>query len=285
MHAGKSSRVQRLLLAGALAGCNRGRPIDHTEPREASATVVSVPSAAAREIGLAPLAGEWLQELKDGEAPVGFVAVPIGATGPRPVAIILHGAGDRPDWECPAWRAILGPRPFIVCPCGKPHPAWKDTFVWSSATHARTAIAVAMKATDARFAGYIGAGPRVLGSFSQGALMGASIVAQDGGTYPFAFFLEGLGDLGASSFAVPFKKAGGQRVVLGCSQAGCAPPREALRKSLSAKGVEARVNDAGAVGHTIDGVVIASIRRDVSWLLEGSPEWSAVAAEHQQHAR
>ncbi len=240
--------------------------------------VTTAPAAEQKpDAGLAPLDGEWIQELFDGDRSVGFVSPPVGATGPRPIAIVVHGAGDRPDWECSAWRAILGPVPFVVCAQGRPHPAWKGTFVWSSSAHARQAIEQALRATRARFAVYLGDGPRVLAGFSQGAMMATEIAARDGATYPFVVFLEGLGNLSPSAFSIPFLKSGGRRVLLGCSQGGCAASREVARRSLVANGVEARVNYAGPIGHTLDNAVVASVRKDLRWLLQAEPAWTDVA--------
>jgi hypothetical protein len=39
------------------------------------------------------------------------------------------------------------------------------------------------------------------------------------------------------------------------------------------------VNDSGPQGHTINDAVIASLRRDVPWLLAGDPAWRAVIAD------
>ncbi|HEY4106246.1 MAG TPA: hypothetical protein VGM44_20240, partial [Polyangiaceae bacterium] len=68
---------------------------------------------------LPPLrADAWLTELDVEGFGKAALAVPLGATEPRPIVIALHGAADRPEWACGAWRSIAGPQPFVLCPRG-----------------------------------------------------------------------------------------------------------------------------------------------------------------------
>lgn len=216
---------------------------------------------------LEPISGEWIVDV-GGDV----VSPPVGATEPRPVVIAVHGAGDRPDWACSEWRAIFGPRPFVVCPRGA--PTGGGGFVWHSADALEKAIARATSQVEAKYAPYLAAGPRVYAGFSQGAILGASIVERAPETYPYAVFLEGLGDVAATHFARSFATRGGRRILLACSQAGCEAPRNAAKRTLERGGIEARVVYAGNIGHTVNGDVIAAMREALPWLLEGAKGWT-----------
>lgn len=289
-----STAAAAALLASVIAAeCGekaRPAPDDTTRAAEtARAPTSSAPTNASAEVAasasLPPLSSEWLIALGDPKKPFAYVSPPSGATTKRPVVVAVHGAGDRPDWACAGWRAIAGPYPFIVCPGGVPHPAWKDTFVWSSSAHVEKAMALAMEATSARFGAYVAEGPRVFTGFSQGSVLGASIVQKRSDLYPFAVFQEGLGDVSSPAFAKAFRTGGGKRIVLGCSQGGCAAPREAAKEALARHQVEARVNDAGPIGHTLEPRVVASLRKDFGWVVEGEPIWEAVVKDHGAEAR
>lgn len=241
-------------------------------PETTSAVAVSTTSTAP----LPPLHAEWLEPLGTAAA-AGFVAVPIGASEPRPIVIAVHGAGDRPEWSCSEWRAIFGPVPFVVCPRGSALGAnGANGFAWSGAQHVERAIAAALAETHGRFAAYLDdTSPRVYVGFSQGARIGAEVVAHAAARYPVAVFLEGLGDVESPSFTAPFR-ADGKRVLLACSQRGCAPKREKAARVLERKGIAARVLDIGPIGHTVDGRVVEAMRREVPWLLDGVPGWDPV---------
>src|SRR5688500_7019775 len=47
------------------------------------------------------------------------VSLPLGSTRRRPVIVATHGAGDRAEYHCELWRAIVGDRGFVVCPRGR----------------------------------------------------------------------------------------------------------------------------------------------------------------------
>jgi hypothetical protein len=84
----------------------------------------------------------------------------------------------------------------------------------------------------------------------------------------------GYDQLTDPSFARAFAKGGGRRVLLGCSTHGGCPDRyRDASRLLAGAGVEARVNDAGNLGHTLDGRVIASLKKDWPWLVDGAPGW------------
>jgi predicted esterase len=268
--------VAVVLSLGAMAHVHAAPPASSSSARGRAAA--SAAKGAGASEPLKPLNGDWLEGL---ESPIkGYVSPPTGATEPRPVVIAVHGAGDRPDWACSEWRAIFGPVPFIVCPrgspLGPPPPRWGG----ASALHVARATDEAMRAVARRFSDHLDrAAPRVYAGFSQGARLGAGVIARAPSKYPYAIFLEGLGDVDKPSFARTFHAGGGRRLVLACSQAGCAATRQAAARALRAASIETHVLDAGPVGHTVNGAVIAAVRGEVPWLLAGDRAWApAVSA-------
>jgi predicted esterase len=173
---------------------------------------------------------------------------------------------------------VFGPRPFIVCPHGEPRPG--GGFVWRGSASVRTAIDRALEAAAKQYGPYLDREHRLYVGFSQGAILGAGVVKDDAKDYPYAIFQEGFGDeMATRAFADQMKKRGVTRVLLGCSQGGCSARREPLRTSLPRAGVDARINDAGALGHVMDPRVYASLRKDVPWLLAGDPAWAQVVRD------
>jgi len=146
--------------------------------------------------------------------------------------------------------------------------------MWRSPDALKTAIARALGAADAMYAGYVAPPPRVYAGFSRGAILGASIVEEAPATYPYAIFLEGFGDVAAPRFARAFHDGGGRRILFGCSRAGCEAPRRPLVAALDGGGIDARIAYAGNVGHTVDAAVIASVQRELVWLLADDPRFT-----------
>jgi hypothetical protein len=185
--------------------------------------------------------------------------------------------GDRPEWECAAWRATFGPRPFIVCPRGRP---WQVNFAWSTSDQVRKSIDLLLDAAEAQWGAHLDRAHRVYVGFSQGAILGARVVKSDPQHYPYVIFQEGFDDaLSTGRLDAALKASGVTRILLGCSQGGCAGRRVPIRVALERAAVEARVNDAGPRGHTLDDVVVRSVKRDLPWLLGGDNVWSGVVAD------
>lgn len=239
----------------------------------ARADIPLLTPAPAAPPSLSAISGEWLQA----EGDLGFVAPPIGATDPRPVVVAVHGMGDRPEWECGVWRAVFGPRPFIVCPRGRP---WQVNFAWRSSDHVRQSIDAILDAAVARFGAHVDRTHSVYVGFSQGAIMGPRALRGEASLFSYAIFQEGFDDaLAGQPLDDALAKSGITRVLLGCSQGGCTTKRVPLRAALTRAGIDARVNDAGPRGHTIDEVVVRSVRRDIPWLLGGDDVWSGVVSD------
>jgi predicted esterase len=232
----------------------------------------NVPPADA---GLPELAhAQWLERLELSDGDSALVSVPLGTTEPRPVMIAAHGAGDRPEWACGGWRGVTDAFPFIVCPQGTPT---KDgRFYWRSTAQLDGLVERAVVALRDRFGAYVSKAPMLYAGFSAGAIYGAAMVREKAAQFPVLMLSEGGYDqLTVPTFAAEFKKNGGHRVLLGCSTgAGCVKKLGEAQRLLEHSGVEARVNDAGWVGHNLNAEVVRSLQKDWPWLVRGQEGWS-----------
>jgi pimeloyl-ACP methyl ester carboxylesterase len=285
---------RRLALALAmLTGCSRPPPPSATtESTDAvlplpPAAVASPPAPAPRELTGAP----WQMEILDppldpftpgAEPPdaaaagtrIGVVSVPLGAREPRPIMVVLHGAGDRPEWECGSWRGITGAYPFLVCPRG----VGTDAFLaWSSPADTKARIARAIAATRQMFRGWVqDTGAVVLVGFSMGSLQAGLLAQAEPKRYRRVVLVEGaFRPEAALAFGRPWARGGGERLILSCTTPGCAAPYRDAARNVAAQHVPARVNLAGTRAHGMFAEVVRSLRRDFPWLVAGAEGWDA----------
>lgn len=116
----------------------------------------------------------WMERLELPGGRAAFVSVPLGTTTLRPIMVAAHGAGDRPEWACGAWRGITESRPFVVCPQGA--PLGNGTFYWRSAEHFAETVELALAAYRHRFASDNGEDRALLGPKSEPIRCGALIL-------------------------------------------------------------------------------------------------------------
>lgn len=218
---------------------------------------------------LAPLAGDaWLVKLELEHGDVAFVAPPLGATQPRPIMLGVHGAADRPEWACGGWRNVTDGSVFVVCPQAT---ASAGAFSWSSADQLERVSREAIEAVRARWPEHVADGPVLAAGFSQGARLLTTVATR--AHYSPIVLTEGGYDEAATPAFTSAMAETKTRVLLTCSQGGCASRFANGKSTLEKKGVDVRVNYAGPVGHNLDLPAVRSIQRDWSWLVAGDPRW------------
>jgi predicted esterase len=271
-----SYRPEAILLAATLCGCQRhgthgsGVTAQPALSIDASAPVVQ----EITDAGLLPLTkAKWLERLDLPGGYGAFVSVPLGTTEPRPVVVAAHGAGDRAEWACGAWRGVTDAYPFIVCPQGS--ATGRETYYWPSTDYLQKVIDLALAALRLHFGEYVGDGPMTYVGFSAGAIYGAALLTKAPTRFPLAMMSEGgYAQLTEEHFAQAYARGGGRRVLLGCSTGGgCLAKFGEAERQLKRAGVEARINDAGMVAHNLNGTVVTSLRRDWPWLVDGQSGW------------
>lgn len=248
--------------------CNDGGP-----SASATASPPASASASAKPKRLRPLQAEsWRVEIPvDGFGPAS-VSVPLGATRPRPVLVALHGLGDRPEWQCGTWRGITHAYPFVLCPRGVPMPGQK-TFTFGSRDQTVAELRAGLRALKQRFGDHVAPGSVVFAGYSLGAIQGVSIVKQEPSFFSRVVLVEGGYAEWSSGVATLFAKGGGQRVMFVCTQPACAKQAEVRAAWTERAGAEAKLVDAGNLGHVFDGRVARVVKRELGWLVTDDPRW------------
>jgi pimeloyl-ACP methyl ester carboxylesterase len=210
--------------------------------------------------------------------PDAFVSLPTGATERRPVVVMIHGAGDRPDWQCGGWRRATSDFPFIVCPTGRVDRAssTKDDTRYTHASGAALLayIDAALAALAARYPDHADVTRPLLAGFSLGSYAILGLAVGDPERFPRIALIEGATATFDDARARAFIGGGGQRVLFGCGQKGCeAAAKEAARRLLARDHLEARVVYA-PVNHTFDPPLEDAVAREMPWLVEGDPRWN-----------
>jgi predicted esterase len=213
----------------------------------------------------------------DGYEP-SVVAVPMGATTQKPVLVAAHGAGGSPEWYCAFWRDVLGARAFVLCPRGRAtsvfDPPDQRGYYYPDHHFLVREVNAALAALSARYPQHVDPGPVVFMGFSQGAIMGAIMLRTAPDRFSRAILVEG----GFAEWSVPvaraYAKRGGQRVLFGCGNGGCATTaREAIRY-LDKAGVQTRLIYDPKTGHDIAGKLASELVQSFEWVVEGDPRWA-----------
>lgn len=235
------------------------------------------PDAAPAKPALTPLAGtEPLVSLDvEGHAPA-IVALPLGATEPRPLVVAMHGNFDRPEWQCEVWRDVTGGYPFVLCPRGMARndvPKSMDRWTYAGGKPAEQELFAGIEALGAKYAEYIAPGPVVFIGFSLGAIIGAGLVRRHGERFPRVVLIEGGNESWSRANAAKYAEAGGQRVLFACGQVGCKHLGRNAARVLEAAKVSTQVVFGGNIGHTYDAQVADAVAAQWSWLVEGDERW------------
>lgn len=234
--------------------------------------------AVAEPALLEPLDGPWIRELPLTGGRKTFVAVPAGARHPLPLLVAVHGAGDRADWACSEWTAILAGTAIVVCPQGRPSQ-WKGTFAWGRAQHIAENADAALEAVRAKFGAHVGPWPPVYAAWSQGGTLAGQVMALRPKTYRRVVISEvGHTPLDPRATAKEMSGAGVERVIVSCSTIPCQTWAKAFEQAATAQQVEVRRNDAGIRGHVFDEPVFKTLAPKVMWLLGGDEGWAGVRA-------
>ncbi len=274
--------------AGEVDGATRG-PIAAPSPSAEAAVgtdseaAASPPDAAPppNAIALAPLPG-FFEALPVSGYPDAWLSLPTGATGKRPVVVLIHGAGDRPDWQCGGWRRATGEYAFVVCPRGHVDKA-SSTKNDVRYTHigGETLLAyvdASLEALAARYPDYVDTSTPLFAGFSLGAAEVVALAVKSPSRFPRLALIEGGTTSWSDARVDAFLNGGGRRVLYGCGQEGVRNAARTTAKRLVALGLETRVVFA-SVGHTFDPPLEDAVRGQLAWLVEGDDRWPPPHAE------
>ena len=218
--------------------------------------------------------------------PDAVVSLPNGANSARPVLVVLHGMGGRPDANCEAWRHIIDGSGFVLCLRGQYDPARSlpgdRRYTHVGGAYLRRHVEAGLAALQAQYPGYVDAEKPVLAGFSLGAEEVALLAQSDPPRFPRVAVLEGGVDVWFSSTIGAFASRGGKRVLFGCGAAWCSPLALAAAQGIERGGVPAHVVVAN-VGHTYDPPLQEAIRGELAWFFDGDDRWGSALAQASDH--
>jgi len=199
---------------------------------------------------------------------------------PRPLLVAAHGAGGNAEWECEYWRRLTRGWAFLLCLQGTPLGAGASAYYYRD-HHALNREFVAAERVARSSEPRILAGSGVYAGFSQGATMGAPLLAEHAAAFPYAVLIEGF-----SPWNVPggrrFIRSGGRRVLIACGSKECASVGKTSEHWLRVAEAPVRLEYARGAGHTPAGKVMDRVATALPWLLEGDPNWTALADENRE---
>lgn len=213
--------------------------------------------------------------------PDAVVGLPAIEEAGRPVIVVLHGLGGRPEPNCRAWRDITEAAGYALClrgdfdaeRSGPGDPRYTLAGGWVLRKHLETALA----ALRARFGGGVDVDHPLLAGFSLGAAEVALLAQSDPARFRRIAVIEGGLDAWVEPTIAPFAARGGERVLFGCGSSWCTPPALAAASRIGNGGASARVVYAD-VGHRNSPPLQRAIRSELGWLVEGDARWQALAS-------
>lgn len=249
----------------------------------ADVSPIAAPTAAPAvsapvEAGPAPIEGAFEALAVPGH-PDALVSLPTGATGPRPVLVVVHGSGDRPNWQCEGWRSATAQFPFIVCPTGAYDAHWStrgDTrYTHTGGAPLLAYIDAALAALAARYPDHADSRAPLLAGFSLGASEILGLAVRDPSRFPRVALIEGAWEGWTDARIASYVKGGGQRVLYGAGQRNVERSERATATRLAAAGLDTRVVFA-PVGHSFEQGLVDAIRAETAWLVEGDGRWGGM---------
>jgi predicted esterase len=255
-------------------GPDRAPPAE--DPGESAGAPAPEPDAGV-DGGLAPLTGE-LESLPVPGHPDAALSLPTGATARRPVVVVVHGSGDRPNWQCEGWRSVTAHFPFVVCPTGfvdhqRSRPG--DTrYTHMGGAPLLAHIEAALAALAAGYPDYVDLNAPVLAGFSLGASEIVTLAVKNPARFPRIALVEGAWASWTDARIAAYAKGGGQRVLYGAGQDGVDLSQRRAAKRLNSAGIDTRVVFV-PVGHSFEARLVAAVRAELPWLVEGDERWNA----------
>jgi len=210
------------------------------------------------------------------------VSLPLGTRDRKPVVLATHGNYDTPEWQCQAWRDIVESNAFVLCPRGAARsdsPSRSDIrYHYLSNQHLEREIDASVNALRAAYSDYVADGPMLYTGFSQGAIMGVSIMARRPERYSRAVLIEGGPKGWYSATVKAFSEGGGQRILFACGQWDCNQQSITAGRLLERHGVLTRVVFSKGEGHSYGGGVSDEIVRAFDWVIEGDDRWTPLVS-------
>jgi poly(3-hydroxybutyrate) depolymerase len=222
---------------------------------------------------LGPLtAPSWHSELLVKGFGPATVALPLGATTPRPIVVVLHGARDRAEWQCGSFRGVLGGSVFILCPQGVLQSAQGGLYGLGSFDDSAAELRAALAALKARFGAHVAPSPVVLIGYAESARVAADLARQEPAFFARVALVNGNPAVLTPSAIKIFSERGGKRMLFFCTEGECDANGTERALLLTRAGVAAKSVKA-EVGPYLDERFTDALRKELPWLVEGDPRW------------
>src|SRR5262249_25673846 len=156
----------------------------------------------------------------------------------------IHGSGDRPDWQCFAWRRIVDGHAFVLCPTGAYNAQWStkndERYTHAGGPALLQHIDDAIAPLAARYPEYVDTRSPPRAGFSLGAYSIVPLAVADPKRFPRVAVVEGGASAWTQDNIKKFVAGGGQRVIFAAGQKGNEWEVKAGAKRFDASGAEAR---------------------------------------------
>lgn len=228
-------------------------------------------SSKRKATALAPLtAPSWRVSLPVKGFGAASLAVPLGATSPRPIVVVLHGERDEAEWQCGSFRGVVGGRLFVLCPAGQ---ARGGAHGWGSFDDTAAELRAALAALKGRFGAHVAKGSVALVGYGEGARVAADLARQEPSFFARVALVNGDPTAFSSTASKIFAERGGKRVLFFCTTKGCDDRGAERVMALQRSGVEAK-SVLREVGPFLDLGFTEALKGDVPWLLEGDSRFA-----------
>ena len=205
-----------------------------------------------------------------------MVSVPTGATEPRPIVVVLHGDGGRPEPHCEIWRRITGATTFVLCPRGQalpPDPSGQQRYTFPDPDRTQAELRAGLAALKARFGRHVAPGPVVLVGVGSAVVHVCAVMQQDPSFFTRVVLVGGPQHDWSSTQAATFATRGGQRVLFVCLDTQCRKRAERNVLFTERAGALARHAHAPRGTRGSDPALAEVLEPEWSWLIEGDPRY------------
>lgn len=194
------------------------------------------------------------------------VTLPLGATTPRPIVVVLHGERDKPEWQCNSFRGVLGGRVFILCPQGQ--AVGDGLYGWGSFDESVAELRAALTALKERYGAHVAKGSITLVGYAQAGAIALDLARQEPSFFARVALVNSDPNALSPSVAKIFGERGGKRMLFFCTSQACddsGVERALWLKRANAEGKAVKVN----VGPYLDQKFTDALKLELPWLLQG----------------
>lgn len=261
---------------GPVPGRATSSPVSPSAPASASASARPSPSAPP-PTSPAPTTRESLDVPG---FPPAHVVVPPPSDRPKPLVVVTHGAGGRPEPHCDRYDEIVAGGAFILCtsgrPIGKNLPEEERGYFYDGHHELGREVVLAIQAARTRYGDRLDASGAIFAGYSQGASMGLLFLhekKENAALFSRALLVEGGAADWNVALSARMREVGLSRVAIVCGQQSCKASADQSKVWMTRGGLDLRLAYAPGAGHTYGGAVAPHVEEAFAWLIEHDPRF------------